>query len=53
MGSAPSKAARKLPREKLPGTGSRAPVAATAEPPRLRPERPLAFESKNEGKQTH
>ncbi|KAF8559528.1 hypothetical protein OG21DRAFT_1480297 [Imleria badia] len=49
MGSAPSKAARKLPREKPCGptvTGSRIPAAA--EPARLRPERPLAFENKNE-----
>jgi hypothetical protein len=50
MGSAPSKAARKLPREK-PWPAS-SPAAASIEPIRLRPERPLAFESKNEGEQT-
>lgn len=50
MGSAPSKAARKLPREK-PSWPAGSPAAATPEPARLRPERPLAFENKNEGEQ--
>ncbi|KAG8217472.1 hypothetical protein J3R82DRAFT_5617 [Butyriboletus roseoflavus] len=48
MGSAPSKAARKLPKAKPSWAGSRVPATATAEPVHPRPERPLAFESKNE-----
>ncbi|KAI9566474.1 hypothetical protein HD554DRAFT_1117855 [Boletus coccyginus] len=48
MGSASSKAARKLPREK-PSWPAGSRIPATAEPARLRPERPpLASESKNE-----
>ncbi|KAF8448010.1 hypothetical protein L210DRAFT_2831911 [Boletus edulis BED1] len=45
MGSASSKVARKLPREKPRGPTD---LRATTEPARLRPERPLASESKNE-----
>ena len=52
MGSVPSKAARKLSREKPSWSGSRVQSpAATAEQARVRPERPLAFESRNEGEQ--
>ncbi|KAG6376103.1 hypothetical protein JVT61DRAFT_2075 [Boletus reticuloceps] len=46
MGSASSKVARKLPREKPRGPTDS--LRATTEPARLRPERPLASESKNE-----
>ncbi|KAH0830524.1 hypothetical protein J3R83DRAFT_1976 [Lanmaoa asiatica] len=48
MGSTPSKAARKLPRETPSWAGSRVPAAATTEPAPPRPEKPLAFGSKNE-----
>ncbi|KAF9246570.1 hypothetical protein BU15DRAFT_85319 [Melanogaster broomeanus] len=48
MGSAASKATRKLPKERPSWAGSRTPSATGAAPEVSRRERPLAFESKTE-----
>ena len=49
MGSTPSKAARKLSREK-PSQWAGTRVQPSVEPARQRPQKPLAFDTRNDGK---